>query len=370
MTSQFIRANRRFFWLLAAAALLLTVVALGSASPVQAQARCPLAPRLQAGNAVQLVGSRANRLRTAPSLSAPLLTMRIQPGVVWYVQSGPVCADGIHWYQVAAYDVMGWTAEGEAGAGYYLQTTDLQPQEGCYSDRLAVGMRVAVSDTQRQRVRTRPSINAPVSAWLYPGTPVTILDGPRCANNWVWWYISDDNSRVVGWTPEGDGPATPWLTPVQPPAAPLSARPTLVGSWVSTLAEEGLAALTFSPDQEIVTAVFSKFSVDTTAAARASRREQIRLPVSSDSRGYRAEISLQGTAYCDAGSQASITVQVGNAAKTIPCSTVGAFIETLQTSLAADRELVITLTVQASKRSSAPYAIATLDLIEVAVKGR
>lgn len=211
ISSHIHRFMRRLGWLMAAAALLLSAVIVPA--PVQAQGRCTLAPRLQVGDAVELTGSRANRLRSGAGLSYSVLTMRLQPDTVWYVQRGPVCADGINWYEVAAYDVAGWTAEGEAGAGYYLQRTDLQPQEGCYSDRLAVGMRVVVGDTQRQRVRPRPSTLAPISAWLNPGVPVTILEGPRCANGWVWWYISDDNSRVVGWTPEGANRTTPWLVP-------------------------------------------------------------------------------------------------------------------------------------------------------------
>ena len=91
--------------------------------------------------------------------------------------------------------------------------TDLQPIEGCYSDRLDVGMRVQVGDPKPQRVRTRPSVNAPVSVWLNPGVPVTIVDGPRCANGWVWWNVRDDSGRIQGWTSEGDGPAVPWLVP-------------------------------------------------------------------------------------------------------------------------------------------------------------
>lgn len=53
-----------------------------------------------------------NRLRTGPGLGYSVLSMRMAPGNVWYVQAGPVCNNGIHWYQVAAYDAAGWTAEG------------------------------------------------------------------------------------------------------------------------------------------------------------------------------------------------------------------------------------------------------------------
>lgn len=182
-------------------------------SASHAQAACPLPPRLQIGDAVEVIDGTANRLRTGPGLGYSVLSMRMAPGNVWYVQAGPVCNNGIHWYQVAAYDAAGWTAEGVPNAGYYLMRTDLQPIEGCYSERLAVGMRVMVGDTQRQRVRQAASKNAANLGWLYPGVPVTILDGPRCASGWVWWYVRDDSGRIQGWTAEGDGPAVPWLVP-------------------------------------------------------------------------------------------------------------------------------------------------------------
>ncbi len=371
MTSHIHPFIRRFGWLMAAAALLLAAIVVWLPTTAQAQARCALAPRLRVGDAVEVIGTRANRLRSGAGLSYSVLSLRLQPDTVWYVQRGPVCADGINWYEVAAYDVAGWTAEGEAGEGYYLQRTDLRPQEGCYSDRLAVGIRVMVGDTQRQRVRPRPSTLAPVSAWLSPGVPVTILDGPRCANGWVWWYISGDNSRVVGWTPEGANRTTPWLVPAPTStSAATAAQPTLTGAWVSSLAGNGLAALTFSPDKEVVTMAFSEFSVDTAAETSISRSEQIKLPVNSTSRGYLADVSLQGTAYCDPGSQASVTVQVGSKSKVIACSTLDAFTETLQVPFSAAEQVTVMLTVQADKQNNDAYAVAALDIVEVTVKRR
>ena len=205
--------NRRLAILLAGMLLIAGATLALLPGTGHAQSACALPARLQVGDAVEVVDGTANNLRQWAGLSAPLLSLKMPPGAVWYVQEGPVCVDGINWYQVAAYDADGWTAEGEPGAGYYLMRTDLQPSEGCYSDRLAVGMRVQVGDTQRQHVRARPSVNAPRSAWLYPGVPVTIMDGPRCANGWVWWNVRDDSGRIQGWASEGNGPAVPWLVP-------------------------------------------------------------------------------------------------------------------------------------------------------------
>lgn len=198
------------------ALMLLCSVLLPSA--VQAQPVCPLPARLQVGDGVEVIDGVANNLRSGPGLAYARLRQRMVPGDVWYVQAGPICADGIHWYQVAAYDFAAWTAEGQPGRGYYLGRTDRLPNHGgssavCASERLSVGMRAMVGDQRRQHVRQAANKNAAHSAWLYPGVPVTILDGPRCADGWIWWYIRDDSGRIQGWTSEGDGPARPWLVP-------------------------------------------------------------------------------------------------------------------------------------------------------------
>ncbi len=198
------------------ALMLLCSVLLPSA--VQAQPVCPLPARLQVGDGVEVIDGVANNLRSGPGLAYARLPQRMVPGDVWYVQAGPICADGIHWYQVAAYDFAAWTAEGQPGRGYYLGRTDRLPNHGgssavCASERLSVGMRAMVGDQRRQHVRQAANKNAAHSAWLYPGVPVTILDGPRCADGWIWWYIRDDSGRIQGWTSEGDGPARPWLVP-------------------------------------------------------------------------------------------------------------------------------------------------------------
>jgi hypothetical protein len=46
-----------------------------------------------------------------------------------------------------------------------------------------------------------------------PGASFTIMDGPVCANNYVWWYV--DYAGKVGWTAEGDPvERVYWLQPV------------------------------------------------------------------------------------------------------------------------------------------------------------
>ncbi|MFZ1754261.1 MAG: LysM peptidoglycan-binding domain-containing protein [Caldilineaceae bacterium] len=84
----------------------------------------------------------------------------------------------------------------------------------CRSYALAVGDMAVVNSTppQPNRVRSRPSTGGTVLGRLQPGEAMEILDGPVCANGWVWWYVQGLEQELRGWTAEGDGPAH-WLLP-------------------------------------------------------------------------------------------------------------------------------------------------------------
>lgn len=58
----------------------------------------------------------ANRLRKQPGLSGGISGL-LNPGSVFYVMDGPVCADGLYWYYVSFNGTYGWTAE--SGEGLY-----------------------------------------------------------------------------------------------------------------------------------------------------------------------------------------------------------------------------------------------------------
>lgn len=74
-------------------------------------------------------GGTPNRVRRLPSLEGDYL-FDIAPGSQFPLIGGPVCADGIVWWQVAADGRVGWTAESNtADRLYYLQSAppDVQP---------------------------------------------------------------------------------------------------------------------------------------------------------------------------------------------------------------------------------------------------
>jgi hypothetical protein len=77
--------------------------------------------------------------------------------------------------------------------------------------------RVQVGDSARVctksdllRVRKQPSLSGSVATHLRPGTHVTILDGPVCADNCSWWKIQAA-SGVVGWVSEGGDSIDPYF---------------------------------------------------------------------------------------------------------------------------------------------------------------
>lgn len=77
--------------------------------------------------------------------------------------------------------------------------------DAAYLSRLHVGDKARVKETppQANRVRSEPNIQAETLGYIKPGVGMTILEGPQCSNNWVWWKVEADTG-LVGWTAEGD----------------------------------------------------------------------------------------------------------------------------------------------------------------------
>jgi len=93
--------------------------------------------------------------------------------------------------------------------------------------RLQRGMRAIVlpQPPTPNRVFREPSRQSPLLGRIYPGEMMTLLDGPRCAQQSVWWYVQADNG-VIGWTAEGQ-PGEYWLAPAG--STPPPPDPSIVG---------------------------------------------------------------------------------------------------------------------------------------------
>ncbi len=92
------------------------------------------------------------------------------------------------------------------------------PWEACpgaaYLSRLRVGDKAKVSEDPplANRVRSQPSLTGEVLGFIEPGEEMTILEGPGCSANWVWWRVRSLETGLEGWTAEGDKDSY-WLVP-------------------------------------------------------------------------------------------------------------------------------------------------------------
>ena len=89
-----------------------------------------------------------------------------------------------------------------------------QPCRSSYPSRLHLGDRAYVSydPPLPNRVRSEPNISSKILGYLEVGEQVEIIEGPTCANNWIWWRVSSLSKNLVGWTAEGDEKSY-WLVP-------------------------------------------------------------------------------------------------------------------------------------------------------------
>jgi hypothetical protein len=60
-------------------------------------------------------------------------------------------------------------------------------------------------------IRSKPGLNNKLIGIMKVDEGASILDGPQCADNMVWWKIKTD-SGITGWTGEGQG-SDVWLVP-------------------------------------------------------------------------------------------------------------------------------------------------------------
>ncbi|HEX5840584.1 MAG TPA: LecA/PA-IL family lectin [Anaerolineales bacterium] len=84
--------------------------------------------------------------------------------------------------------------------------------------RLSTGTYAVVTDEQAEpnRVRAEPDTSAELLTQIYPGSIVRVLEGPICANGFVFWKVESKLiSGGMGWTAEGDGSAY-YLEPYPP----------------------------------------------------------------------------------------------------------------------------------------------------------
>lgn len=98
-------------------------------------------------------------------------------------------------------------------------------QDGCPPDlapRLSVGLWARVAHDDAHNLRAAPTTAAPVLARIAAGDILRAVDGPQCADGYIWWAVT--HAGAAGWAAEGRPGADAWLEPLAgqepPPAFP------------------------------------------------------------------------------------------------------------------------------------------------------
>ncbi len=163
------------------------------------------------GYALEVIVGDVNWEQDCPECSyASFLFMRDE--------NGKFFLDSVEYvHEVVLQDIKATAAERSIDGKGLRACTDLRAEALQCGDalvsRIAVGQYAYVNLTPPlpNRVRQGASKMYAVIGYIQPGQVVKIIDGPVCADGWVWWKVKTD-SGLVGWTAEGDAQAY-WLVP-------------------------------------------------------------------------------------------------------------------------------------------------------------
>lgn len=151
-----------------------------------------------------------------PGQHFPIL-YTVRKGDILIVQSRNISFDENPWFliRIRSDEAEEWiTGDIRYVRRYNFASLSYRSSGGCPGappQRVQVGGRARVcTQSDLLRVRRQPSLTSSVVTRLRPGTYVTVLDGPTCANNYSWWKIQT-GSRTVGWVSEGGDRIDPYF---------------------------------------------------------------------------------------------------------------------------------------------------------------
>jgi len=182
---------------------------------------CALATRLSIGLRARVTSfpPQANALNSQPSRPSRdprSVSLGVIPvGGTMTLLNGPVCNDGVLWWQVNYNGIIGWTGEGANGVYWLEPLTGANACPPLLPPRLRIGSTARVTPGAPNALRTQPTVNNQLSRVIGSipgGQTFTVLNGPICADGYTWWQVNYQG--MVGWTAEGEG-ATYWLEPIQ-----------------------------------------------------------------------------------------------------------------------------------------------------------
>lgn len=101
-----------------------------------------------------------------------------------------------HWWQVRVGDYTGWVKENSN----HFQDDWMY---GLQSPVFETGSRLIVKLSGNDlRLREMPSLNGAVKRYLQPGMRLLIVDGPAVVDQFNWWLIEIEGSKIYGWVVE------------------------------------------------------------------------------------------------------------------------------------------------------------------------
>ncbi len=145
-------------------------------------------------------------IRNQPSLSGGIVNY-LDASITYRVEGGPVCADGVNWWQVRGPVNFnpGWVAEKESPDGRYLIFALPLEQASECSEPLNLVPGSQMPLLNGVRIRQEANLSGLVLTVAPTGEVVTIIDGPACNEDINWWLVQVPFQGLIiqGWMAQG-----------------------------------------------------------------------------------------------------------------------------------------------------------------------
>ena len=146
-----------------------------------------------------------NRVRTIPSTQNSRGVGWLPPGVVMTITDGQVEANGLLWWKIQSdlARLTGWTPERDESSFFLGPVEERALCTHAVRTLLHKGDGAVVISPRAIHVRQTPSFEGVITDEFATGTALTVVDGPLCANEIVWWNIRADPLPAPRWIAEG-----------------------------------------------------------------------------------------------------------------------------------------------------------------------
>jgi hypothetical protein len=157
----------------------------------------------------------SNRVLGRVELGIPLSQLIDGQDSIWVLsmQTGQIFRISLQHHEVIAQIATGSQLEPTVVPSPTPRIVVWNPCPNSPTSRLKVGDTAYVSKEPliSNRVRLEPNREAEILGLAHPGRALKIIEGPTCAEGWVWWKIKA--GELEGWTAEGDQERY-WLVPL------------------------------------------------------------------------------------------------------------------------------------------------------------